>query len=90
MANSQLAYFEREDILHLSLSAEPESQSIELSPYITAELNENGELIGVEILNASDFIRDSVLDSAQAKLLQLFKLPENGQTQKEMAMELSV
>ena len=51
-------YFEKEDILHLVISDEPESDSIELSPNITAELNENGELIGIEILNASTFIQD--------------------------------
>ena len=87
MPDSNLAYFDKEDILHLSISAEPESQSIELSPNITAELNGNGELIGIEILNASDFIRNSVVDSAQAKLLQLFNPPENRQAQKETAIK---
>lgn len=58
-----MAYFEREDILHLKISDEPETGSIELSPTITAELNDNGELIGIEILNASAFIRDSIFES---------------------------
>ena len=62
-----MAYFEKEDILHLAISDEPESGSIEISPNMTAELNEKGELIGVEILNASTFIRDSVLGSAGAR-----------------------
>ena len=53
-----MTYFEKEDILHLVISDEPESDSLELSPNITAELNENGELIGIEILNASAFIQD--------------------------------
>lgn len=51
-----MTYFEEEDILHLVISDEPESDSLELSPNITAELNENSELIGLEILNASTFI----------------------------------
>ena len=38
-----------------------------------AELNEKGELIGIEILNASAFLRDSILESVQAKVLQLGK-----------------
>ena len=63
------AYFEQEDILHLAISDEPEGGSIELSPNITAELNNAGELIGIEILNASAFIRDSILESVQAKIL---------------------
>lgn len=66
-----MTYFEKEDILHLVISDEPESDSIELSPNITAELNENGELIGIEILNASAFIHDAVLDTNSAKQLSL-------------------
>jgi uncharacterized protein YuzE len=38
---------------------------------ITAELNTKGELIGIEILGASTFIRDFVLESVQAKVLEL-------------------
>lgn len=60
MNKTKMSYFEKEDILHLAISDEPESGSIELSPNMTAELNEKGELIGIEILNASTFIRDSV------------------------------
>ena len=52
-----MTYFEKEDILHLVISDEPESDSLELSPNITAELNDNGKLIGIEILNASAFIQ---------------------------------
>ncbi|WP_293104693.1 DUF2283 domain-containing protein, partial [Moorena sp. SIO3I6] len=48
-----MTYFEQEDILHLTLSDEPEAGSVEISPNITAELNEAGELIGIEIIQAS-------------------------------------
>ena len=68
-----MAHFEQEDILHLEISEEPERESIELNPNITAELNDGGELIGIEILNASAFIRDSILESVQAKILSLEK-----------------
>ncbi len=73
MNDPKLSYFEKEDILHLSISDEKEFDSVEISPDITAELNENGELIGIEILGASAFLRDSILETAQAKLLQLSK-----------------
>jgi uncharacterized protein YuzE len=66
-----MAYFENDDILHLAISDEPEAGSVEVSPNVTAELNAKGELIGIEILNASTFIRDSVLESVQAKVLDL-------------------
>ena len=68
---TRMVYFEQEDILHLALSDEPEAGSVEISPNITAELNDRGELIGIEILNASTFLRDSILESVQAKVLQL-------------------
>jgi uncharacterized protein YuzE len=67
----QMNYFREEDILHLLISEESESGSVEISPNITAELNAAGELIGVEILNASTYIRDSILESVQGKLLNL-------------------
>ena len=58
MNKPKMTYFQKEDILHLVISDEPESDSIELSPNTTAELNDDGELIGIEIFNASAFIQD--------------------------------
>lgn len=71
MNERRMSYFEEADVLHLALSSEPEASSVELSPNVTAELNTKGELIGLEILDASNFVRDSILESAQAKLLKL-------------------
>lgn len=71
MNNTHMAYFERDDILHLAISDEPEAGSVQISPNITAELNAKGELIEIEILHASFFVRDSVMDSVQLKLLDL-------------------
>jgi uncharacterized protein YuzE len=71
MTKPKLSYFEQEDILHLVISEEEEASTIELSPNITAELNEKGELIGIEILNASTFVRDAIMEGVQAKVLHL-------------------
>lgn len=71
MHKTHLAYFEDTDVLHLTISDEPEAGSVELSPNITAELNKKGELIGIEILDASNYVRDSILESAQARMLNL-------------------
>jgi uncharacterized protein YuzE len=71
MSNAKMRYFEQEDILHLTISDEPEANSVEINPNITAELNDAGELIGIEIINASSFIRDAVLESTQGKILNL-------------------
>jgi hypothetical protein len=42
MNKTKLKYFDKEDILHVAISDEPESESIEVSSSITAELNEKG------------------------------------------------
>lgn len=74
MDKPRMVYFERENVLHLVISEEPEAQSVELSPNITVELNNKGELIGIEILDASDFLRDTIVESVQAKLLGIPRL----------------
>ena len=71
MNKPKMLYFEEEDILHIVMSDEEKANSVELSPNITAELNAQGELIGIEILQASTFIRDSLMDTVQAKMLNL-------------------
>lgn len=74
MSKMRITYFEKEDILHLVISNEPEAGSVELDPNITVELNGKGEMIGIEILEASRFIRDSVMDSVQARVLRVTEL----------------
>ena len=56
MSKPRIRYFEREDVLHLVIAEGPERGSVELSPNITVELNDKNEIIGVEILNASQFL----------------------------------
>ena len=67
----RMVYFEKDDVLHLALSDEAEVGSVEIGPNITVELNDKGEMIGIEILEASRFIRDSVMDSVQARVLRV-------------------
>jgi len=74
MNNIKMKYFQKEDVLHLAISDEPEAGSVELSPNITVELNDKGAMIGIEILAASQFIRDSVMDSVQAGVLRAVDL----------------
>lgn len=75
MNHAQLSYFEKEDVLHLLITDDEEASSVEIAPNVTAELNAQGALIGIEILNASNFIRDAVMDSVQGKLLGLTRAP---------------
>jgi uncharacterized protein YuzE len=71
MTKPKMSYFSQEDVLHLMISEEAEVNSVELSPNITAELNGKGELIGIEIVNASAFVRDAILEGVQARVLHL-------------------
>jgi len=73
MNKPKIRYFEKEDVLHLMIAEGPENRSIELAPNITVELGADDELIGVEILNASSFLRDAVLESIQARTLKLLE-----------------
>ncbi|MBS1790650.1 MAG: DUF2283 domain-containing protein [Acidobacteria bacterium] len=73
MNKTRIQYFEQEDVFHLAITKKPESRSLELSPDITVELNDKDEMIGVEILNASKFLRDAVLESIQAKTLRVLE-----------------
>ena len=73
MMKPKMTYFSQEDVLHLVISEEEEANSVELSPNITAELNEKGELIGIEILDASAFVRDSIMEGVQARVLNLVR-----------------
>jgi hypothetical protein len=50
MNKPKMTYFEENDVLRLAISEEDEAGGVELSPNITAELNDKGDLIGIEIL----------------------------------------
>ena len=71
MKKPKMFHFEEEDILHPVIAEGAETSSVELTPDITVELTVRGELIGIEILNASRFVRESLLEGVQAKLLDL-------------------
>jgi uncharacterized protein YuzE len=64
-----MQYFSDQDILHVLIREGDEAGSVELSPHVTAELDEAGEIIGIEITNATAYVRDNILESAQARLL---------------------
>ena len=53
MGKPKMTYFQENDVLHLLISEEHEAGSVEISPNITAELNDKGELIGIVGPNGS-------------------------------------
>lgn len=59
MEDFRVFYDENEDILYLAKEGH-EAETEELSPGVNAELDINGNLIGVEIFNASSLLKDVV------------------------------
>jgi uncharacterized protein YuzE len=79
MKKPRMFYFAEGDILYLVIAEGEEASSVELSPDILAELNVQGEAVGIEILNASTFVRDTLIQEAQAKHLNLINLQSEAQ-----------
>lgn len=51
--NQKLYYDKKTDVLWLSIKPGIEEEHKEVSPGVSVELGKNGELLGIEILNAS-------------------------------------
>ena len=64
MLKPGLNFYSKEDILYIYVAEGKEVSSKPLGSGITAELNENGELIGIEILEASKFLQNYILTQA--------------------------
>jgi uncharacterized protein YuzE len=57
--NIKVFYDRESDVLYISKEGR-EEKFVELFPGINVEMNEKGEFIGIEILNASKMLRDVV------------------------------
>ncbi len=56
MKNFKALYDEKEDILYLAREGK-EEEVVELAPGVNVELDSSGELIGIELFNASDLLK---------------------------------
>lgn len=52
-----LNYDSKSDIIYIVTKKGKEEGFVEIAPGINVELNEKGEVIGIEILNASNFLK---------------------------------
>lgn len=57
MKKSQVKYDSKADILYIVAHRGREEEFVEIAPGINVELDEKGEVIGIEILNASSFFK---------------------------------
>jgi uncharacterized protein YuzE len=63
-----MKYYPKDDVLYVMLQAGEEAKSVEIEPGVTAELNKGGELIGIEILDASVYLRKLIQDRLEPRL----------------------
>ena len=70
MDKRNMRYFPEQDVLHVLIREGEEAGSVELSPHVTAELDQDGEIIGIEITDATAYVRDNILESAQGRFLR--------------------
>lgn len=59
MKNFKVFYDEKEDILYLAKEGQ-EEEVVELAPGVNVELDSSGQLIGVELFNASSLLQDVI------------------------------
>ena len=66
MQDFKVFYDEDNDILYLAKQGQ-EEEVVEISPGVNVELNKRGELIGVELFNASNLLKD-IIQPMQKKI----------------------
>ena len=59
MQDFKVSYDDNEDILYLAKEGE-EEEIVELAPGVNVELDSSGNLIGVEVFNASFIFKDVI------------------------------
>lgn len=61
MNNKPLVNYDpKKDVLYIVAKKGKEEEFVEIAPNINVELDEKGEVIGIEILNASSFLKPIV------------------------------
>lgn len=53
----KIAYDSKSDVLYIVTKKGKEEEFVEIAPGINVELDEKGEVIGIEIVNASTFLK---------------------------------
>lgn len=67
IAESKARYDPKADVLYLFCEEGEIARSIEVSPGITVEFGGDGNILGVEILRASEVLTEKVIASLHAK-----------------------
>ena len=57
MSKQSVHYDRQSDVLYLGVQNGLEEEFVEIAPGVNVELDENGKVIGVEVLNASKILK---------------------------------
>jgi len=60
MKKSKVYYDKKTDVLWLNIKSGVEEKHQEVSPGVSVEIGKNGELLGIEILNASKVLGEKL------------------------------
>jgi uncharacterized protein YuzE len=63
-------YYPENDVLHVLIQAGEEAKSVEIEPGVTAELNKSGKIIGIEILDVSQYLQKLIQQRLEPQLRQ--------------------
>ena len=72
-SEGRLNYYPESDVLHYVLKPGEEFGSREITAGVTLELDRRGQIIGIEILNASEYMRSFVLEHYREPAAQASK-----------------
>jgi len=61
-------YYSEDDVLYVLMKPGEEAKSVEIEPGVTVELNKRGEVIGIEILDASKYLRKLIQERLEPQL----------------------
>ncbi len=67
-----IKYYPEGDVLYVLIKAGEEAKSVEIEPGVTAELDRDGEIIGIEILDASKYLRKLIQERLEPQLRRKF------------------
>lgn len=62
-------YDAKSDVLYVGIKKGVEEEFIEVAPGVNVELNQNGKIIGIEILNASKILKP-IIKPLQKQILE--------------------
>lgn len=69
-SKKNIRYDQQDDVLYIGIKEGPEEEFIEIAPGVNVELDADGKVIGIEILNASHILEPLYKTMEQKRMFQ--------------------